>query len=418
MATTRRHPTTPQHWQVRYRDPSGRQRAKSFPKKSDALRFANLVEADKTRGEWTDPISGRVTFGEWADQVMASRVNIAVATTTRDHHVMNSLVLPHFEHLRLATVTPVVVQKWVNQLMADGYAPTTISKAYQLVSLVFDAATNSDMIVKTPCRRINLPKQTRREMRFLEPGDVHHLAETIDPHFRVLILTAAGTGLRWGELAGLKAERLDMLRKSLIVVETLTEVRGTLASAPPKTAASRRSVALPAFLVEELAHHLADQPTEGPVFRSSDGGPLRRTNFRSRYWLPAVRSSVGEPCRFHDLRHSHAATLIAEGVHPKVIQERLGHASIRTTLDTYGHLFAGLDEAAADALDAAFSRSHVDCQVSVPARQFGSGSYTTLGRGLGGGVDPVGFASGVGKGSVSFGRVVFDGMDTEQSAGL
>lgn len=87
------------------------------------------------------------------------------------------------------------------------------------------------------------------------------------------------------------------------------------------------------------------------MLNGSQGGPLRRSNFRRRVWLPAVAASVGEPCRFHDLRHSNAAILIAQGSHPKVIQERLGHSRIGVTLDTYGHLFEGLDEAAADTLD-------------------------------------------------------------------
>lgn len=87
---------------------------------------------------------------------------------------------------------------------------------------------------------------------------------------------------------------------------------------------------------------------------------MRRTNFRRRVWLPAVRSSVGEPFRFHDLRHTHAAMLIAQGEHPKVIQLRLGHSSIQVTLDTYGHLFEGLNEAAADRLDAALLRTPAD----------------------------------------------------------
>jgi integrase len=80
------------------------------------------------------------------------------------------------------------------------------------------------------------------------------------------------------------------------------------------------------------------------------GGPVRRSNFRRRVWLPAVQASVGEPMRFHDLRYTHVAMLIAQGEHPKTIQARLGHRSISTTLDTYGHLFEGLDEAAADRL--------------------------------------------------------------------
>ena len=95
------------------------------------------------------------------------------------------------------------------------------------------------------------------------------------------------------------------------------------------------------------------------VFSAPSGGPIRRNNFRRRIWLPAVEKSVGRPCTFHDLRHSHAALLIAEGEHPKVIQERLGHVSIKITLDTYGHLFEVLDEAAADRLEATLAAADV-----------------------------------------------------------
>ena len=103
-------------------------------------------------------------------------------------------------------------------------------------------------------------------------------------------------------------------------------MNGRVTLAHPKTAAARRQVALPRFLSNELARHFADWPPgpDGFVFQTQNGGPLRRSNFRRRTWLPAVRASVGEPLRFHDLRHTHAAMLIAEGEHPKVIcQHRL-----------------------------------------------------------------------------------------------
>lgn len=113
--------------------------------------------------------------------------------------------------------------------------------------------------------------------------------------------------------------------------------------------------AFDSFPLEAVARDVSQDELE-EALRSSgclaNGGGLCRSNFRKRAWLPAVAARVGSPCDFHDLRHSHAALLIREGLHPKVIQERMGHASIRTTLDTYGHLFPGLDEAAADALDA------------------------------------------------------------------
>lgn len=137
------------------------------------------------------------------------------------------------------------------------------------------------------------------------------------------------------------------------MAESLAEVNGYVHVTPPKTAAGRRRIALPHRLCKELAEHLEEWPpsSDDLVFTAQRGGPLLNRNFRDRIWLPAVRASVGEPMRFHDLRHTHAAILIAQGEHPKVIQHRLGHSSIKVTLDTYGHLFEGLDEAAAERLN-------------------------------------------------------------------
>jgi integrase len=181
-------------------------------------------------------------------------------------------------------------------------------------------------------------------MRFLTANEVSDLAGAIDQRYRALALTAAYTGCRFGELAGLKTHRLDLLRRTLTVTEALSEVRGQVRLAAPKSAAARRQVTLPKFLAEKLNHHLATWPpsTDGFVFAAPQGGPLLRRNFRRRAWLPAVRASVGAPLRVHDLRHTHAAFLIAQGEHPKVTQTRLGHSSIKVTLDTYGHLFDGL----------------------------------------------------------------------------
>ena len=122
----------------------------------------------------------------------------------------------------------------------------------------------------------------------------------------------------------------------------LVEVSGRLHVEEPKTSASRRTVAIPAWLGEELAFHLAGHDTQY-VFTAPRGGPLRRSGFRFRVWVPATVRADLEGLRFHDLRHTHAAWLVGAGEHPKVIQARLGHASISTTLDRYGHLMDGLE---------------------------------------------------------------------------
>ncbi|MDF1597099.1 MAG: tyrosine-type recombinase/integrase [Acidimicrobiia bacterium] len=340
-------------YRVRFRTPDGHSRSKTFKRRVDADAFAATVETSKLFGTYTDPSLGKTRFGEWAPHVQASRINLAPSTRARDDTYFRSFILPYFADESLSKVNPLHVQGWVSALLAKDYAPATIRKAYQLLSAVFDAAVTSDLIARSPCRGIKLPKDSREEMRFLSPDEIEKLADAIDPRYRTLVLTGAYTGLRPGELLGLKVSRLNMLRRQVQVVETLTEVKGQVRLGPPKSKASRRTVTMPAFLVEEFAQHLAQyRDPDDWVFSSPQGGPVRRTNFRRRFWLPAVRASVGEPLRFHDLRHSHAALLIAQGVHPKVLQDRLGHASITTTLDTYGHLMTGLDEAAADALDA------------------------------------------------------------------
>ena len=339
-------------YRIRFRTPDGRSRSKSFKRRVDADAFAATVETSKLQGTYTDPALGKTRFGEWAKHVQASRVNLAPSTRARDDAYFRNFILPAFADQPLSRVNPLQVQSWVSTLLSKDYAPATIRKAYQLLSTAFDAAVTSDLIPRSPCRGIRLPKETRDEMRFLSPEEVEKLADAIHPRYRALVLTGAYTGLRPGELLGLKVDRLDMLRRQLRVVEALTEVKGQIRLGPPKSKASRRTVTMPTFLVDELAQHLARyHDPDGWVFSSPQGGPIRRTNFRRRFWIPAVRASVGEPLRLHDLRHSHAAMLIAQGVHPKVLEDRLGHASITTTLDTYGHLMSGLDEAAADALD-------------------------------------------------------------------
>jgi integrase len=174
-------------------------------------------------------------------------------------------------------------------------------------------------------------------------------------------VSSAVAWLEGGERAALQVSRLNLLRGTLTVTEQVSEVKGQVRFRPPKTAASRRQIALPRFLCDLLGEHMAGHPpVDGFVFASPNGELLRRTNFRRRTFLPAVRESVGEPMRFHDLRHTHVAMLIAQGEHPKVIQTRLGHSSIQVTLDLYGHLFEGLDEAAAARLDATFGSSRAD----------------------------------------------------------
>lgn len=348
-------------WQSRWRDPSGRQRAKNFDRKIDAERYLLAMETDKLRGRYTDPRLAKTELAEWMSEYQATRVNLGRQTQARDEATIRNHVLPRFGTWMIGSVQRIHIAQWVADLGAAGYAPATVRKAYQLLAAAMDAAVESGLIGRSPCRGVKLPKlETVSTIRYLEPAEINVLADAIDSRYSAMVLAAAYTGLRFSELRALRVDRFDALRRTIRVSTSLVESGGEFFFEKPKSEASRRTVRVPVFLVDVLAAHLARYTDDsGLIFSAPTGGPIRRSNFRRRIWLPAVEASVGQPCTFHDLRHSHAAILIAQGEHPKVIQERLGHASIKTTLDTYGHLFEGLDEAATDRLEATYAAADV-----------------------------------------------------------
>ena len=342
---------------VHYRNPEGKSREKWEKRKVDAEKFARNIATDIDRGAYIDPRSGRISVATWLAEVESAKASRQEATVARDRSLIDTHILPAFGNRQLASVKPVEGRRWVSELSATGLAADTVRKCHRLLANAFEVAVGDGLLVRSPATGTSLPKPTRSEIRVIDLDQIAVLAAAIAPRYRALVLGAAFTGLRFGELAALRVGRLDMLRRNLRVEEAVNEVEGRLVFGAPKTASSIRNVSMPKALVDELALHMSEFPPsdDGLVFTAPSGGPLRRNNFRRRVWLPAVEESVGPPLRFHDLRHSHAAVLIATGQHPKLIQTRLGHSSIRTTLDIYGHLFDGIDRAAADAIDEALT---------------------------------------------------------------
>ena len=191
--------------------------------------------------------------------------------------------------------------------------------------------------------------------RALTVDEVIKLAEAIDPRYRALVLVGAFGGLRIGELAGLMVGDFDPLRRQIHIRRTTSDLSGRIVVGPPKTSKSRRTVVLPRFVADELSAHLREMGANTPtdlIFPAPERGSLRRTNWTRRFWKPALeRAGLELDLGTHSLRHSQVALLIAQGEHPKVIADRLGHSSVRTVLDVYGHLYEGADEAAAKRLD-------------------------------------------------------------------
>jgi integrase len=342
-------------YRVRYRDPAGSQRSKVFARKADAQRFLNETETAKVRGTWTDPALGRVLFRDWLGEWWATTTNLRASTRERDETLLRRHALPWFGDAPLAGISQRDVRAWVAELSAGPLAPATVQKAYQLLGKVMGAAVDAGMLAQSPCRRVPLPKVEREEMRFLTPPEVATLADAIHGRYRALVLVGAYGGLRIGELAGLRRNRVDLLRGTVTVAEIITEPKGQLQIGPPKTRAGRRTVGLPRFVAEELAAHLARPgDPEAFVFTAPEGGPLRVHGFRARVWRPATRAAGLDGLRIHDLRHTAVALWIAAGANPKEVAARAGHSSVSFTLDRYGHLYPEADTALRERLDALY----------------------------------------------------------------
>jgi len=347
-------------WRVRYRAPNGRERSRSFARKADAEKFKSTTEADLVRGEWHDPRLSRMAVTVWAERWLRTKAHLKPYTRAGYESLLRVHILPRWGELELRHIDRLGVEEWVAGLRAAGLSASRIRQARQVLNSMMKLAVETGYLTVNPVEGVTVPRQPEGEARFLSVAEVERMAEAIRSPFEVLVYTLAYGGLRWGEAAALRRKRCDLLRSRLEVAESLSEAWGGLQFGPTKTH-RRRTVVIPGFLRDLLARHLATQVADEPdalVFTSSEGDPLRNSNFRRRIWSKALEEAgLVQGLRIHDLRHTCASLLIAEGAHPRAVMEHLGHSSITVTMDRYGHLFPSDMEALAAALGVARGRA-------------------------------------------------------------
>jgi integrase len=223
---------------------------------------------------------------------------------------------------------------------------------------IFKAAVRDRRVTTSPCEGARLPKRQPKRVEPLSTEAVAALLAAVPDRYRTLFVLAAGTGMRQGEVFGLTVDRINFLRRHVTVDRQLILVPGKEPFlAPPKTAASNRTIPLPQVVVDALAAHLAAFPAgpEGFVFTTEAGKPIRRTAFSAQVWQPAAHAAGLPPVEtFHGLRHHYASLLIRHGESVKTVQARLGHASASETLDTYSHLWPDSEERTREAVDEAW----------------------------------------------------------------
>jgi integrase len=350
-------------YKVRYRDPDRVERSRTFVRKVDAERFAASVETDKSRGQYIDPAAGNVTLAEWSDNWIGTIRHLKPKTMEGYEGILRKHLLPNLGRRTLASVRPLDVRRFVSEMVDGGYSASRVRQARHLLGMLFAAAVENGAIPSSPVVGVKIPREQRREIQVLTPDQVAAAARAVPTRYHALVYLLAYGGLRWGEAASLRRSRINLLRGRIEVAESVAETSRGLHYGPTKTYQTR-SVAIPQFLKDMLAQHLAeytDRSRDALVFTTESGAPLRNNNWRSRVWEPGLVAAGLPRIRIHDLRHTCATLLIAQGAHAKAIQRHLGHSSIQITFDTYGHLLPDEQDRVAAALnetyEAANSRS-------------------------------------------------------------
>jgi integrase len=357
-------------WQVVInigRDPLTGRRRQRFESVKGKRKDAEFVRTRLLRERDTglDLEPGRVTTGAFLERWLKdyAQARTAPKTSKRYGELLRLCVLPVIGDIPLAKLRPSHIQAVHGQVIASGRSPRTALHVHRVLKEALGHGVKWQLAARNPADAVEAPRPDRYEIRVPLPDEIRRLLAAADETpYGILIYTAATTGMRLGELLGLRWRDVDLGSAVLSVVQTAQYANGTIIFRAPKTAKGRRSVALSGSTVEKLRAHRQRQleqrlalgpayKNQGLVFAGASGEALSPNGGLRSTWARLTAAVGLSGLRIHDLRHAHASLMLAQGTHPKVVSERLGHATIGITLDIYSHVLPGLQHEAAERLD-------------------------------------------------------------------
>ncbi|MFJ8269466.1 tyrosine-type recombinase/integrase [Streptomyces sp. NPDC094154] len=392
-------------WQVRWRDAAGEQQKENFAKRSQADTRAATIEADLARGLYVDPAAGKESFRTVAERWRTSAVHRG-GTASRVERALRLHIYPTFGDRAIVSIRPSEVQAWIKD-RAQVLKPSTLRVTFSYLVTIMHTAVRDRTIAVNPCAGVKLPEVRRPEIVPLHQDAVRALIEAAPPRYRAMILLAAASGLRQGEVFGLEVDCVDFLRREVTVRQQLItpdkDADEDETPEPylgePKTHESYRTVPLVGLAVDALAAHLQQHPAAVVDIedRTDPRKPRRRkaqmlfSNDRNEVikraswshvwsrmeeranealskayaeayaaWVQRGRPEGQEPApvrvpdgaSMHDLRHFYASALIKNRESVKTVQRRLGHAKPSITLDIYTHLWPDDEDTTRAAVEA------------------------------------------------------------------
>jgi len=359
---------TPKSWQIQIytgKGPDGKPR-RHFEtvrgKKGDAQRRLTELLASLDKGVYTPP--GKLTvadlFAQWRDGYV--RTNCSMRTLDAIESIAKHHLMPALGHIQLKQLQPAMIQAYYTQALEKPLAPRSVHYHHRILKQCLKFGVRQGFLGRNPCELVDPPSPKGKTMRTLTQSEVTDLliAAGGSKHYPI-IYTAVSTGLRQAELLGLRWRDIDIASQSISVSRSLYKRRGVCQFMEPKTAHSRRRVAMTAKLAEFLTEYRLERQRlyyqvrkpmtlDDLVFANHEGDPVDPGVLSHSFGKLAKRAGLAN-CRFHDLRHTFASLMLQRGAKPKVISECLGHASVAFTLDCYSHIIDGMQTEAMALLD-------------------------------------------------------------------
>lgn len=361
------------------RDRSGKRRQQWHSvkglKEDAENKLIELLRSLRT-GEYVEP--SKLTVEELLKQWLrdVAKASTSGKTYERYAEIVDTHLIPALGHHRLAKLQPLHIQEFYAEALRSGrrdgrggLSRRSVVHLHRVLHLALRQAVRWQLLARNPAEAVDPPRPRPREMRVLDEDQMGQLLRlAVGTPFYVAVLLAVTTGMRRGEILALTWADIDFKAGNLVVTKSLEQTRAGLTIKAPKTAKGRRTIPLPGLAINALRRQKVQQAKQRLVLGSPDDGTPHavcpalnggylQPDALSRQFRAFIKASGLQCIRFHDLRHTHATQLLRQGVHPKVVSERLGHAGITITLDTYSHVVPGLQEDAARRLDSVLRRA-------------------------------------------------------------
>jgi integrase len=359
-------------WVVRIfqgRDENGKRRYANktiHGTKKNPQKYLTAKLRDKDLGINIEPASESLDkyLEKWLQSVVRSRVR--EATFDDYKYLLDRYVSPALGAIKLCDIRSIDIQKIYGDMLDEKeLSARTVRMTHAVLSSAMKQAVRWHMLARNPCEFVDLPRMVRKEMQALSPEDASRFLEAAKADKLGIVLSfALATGMRPEEYLALKWSDLDLQAGNATVRRTLIWRKGGgWYFGEPKTSRSRRTIPLPMSLVAALTDHRrkqgesrlkkgSDYQNNELVFATGEGTPILLRNLVRRHFRPVLtHAGLAQSLRLYDLRHSCATLLLSAGENPKVVSERLGHASIVLTLDTYSHVLPSMQQAATEKLE-------------------------------------------------------------------